>query len=54
MNASKDKSKPTAKTRLAKSSFASKAVRAMIKAQQGVAEENARYGLPLIVEKTAH
>ena len=38
--------------KILKSPFAEKALKAMRQAQQAAARENARYGLPLIVEKT--
>jgi hypothetical protein len=47
---SKNKSKPAAKSRHPQSSFVTKARRAIRKAQQSAARENARYGLRLIVE----
>jgi hypothetical protein len=53
MIASKSKSKPAAKARGAQSPFVAKAQRAIRKAQQTAARENARFGLPMIVQ-TAH
>jgi hypothetical protein len=53
MTTSKTKSKPVAKTRSAQSPFVTRAQRAIRKAQQTAARENARFGLPMIVE-TAH
>jgi hypothetical protein len=50
MRKSKNKSKPAVKSRLPKSAFVETAQRAMRKAQQAAARENARYGLPLIVQ----
>jgi hypothetical protein len=50
MNTSKNKAKTTAKPRIAESAFVAKAQRAIRKAQQTAARENARYGLPLIVQ----
>ncbi len=52
MIASKNKSKPVAKARGAQSPFATKAQRAIRKAQQAAARENARFGLPMIVQTT--
>jgi hypothetical protein len=46
----KNKSKGPAKSRLPKSEFATLALRAMRRAQKAAAKENARYGLPLIVQ----
>jgi hypothetical protein len=51
MTVSKSKSKAAAKTRNPRSTFEILATRAMIKAQKAAAKENARFGLPLIVEK---
>ena len=53
MIASKHKLKPAAKPRSPQTPFAAKAQRAMRKAQQTAARENARYGLPLIVQATS-
>jgi hypothetical protein len=53
MTASKSKSKPAVKARGAQSLFVAKAQRAIRKAQQTAARENARFGLPMIVQ-TAH
>jgi hypothetical protein len=50
MPASKSKSKPVAKSRSAASPFVAKAKRAIRKAQQTAARENARFGLPMIVQ----
>lgn len=50
MIASKNKSKPAAKARGAQSPFVAKAQRAIRKAQQTAARENARFGLPMIVQ----
>jgi hypothetical protein len=50
MSAFKSKPKRAAKTRLARSPFAEMAQRAMRKAQKAAARENARWGLPMIVE----
>ena len=50
MIASKSKSKPAAKARGAQSPFVAKAQRAIRKAQQTAARENARFGLPMIVQ----
>jgi hypothetical protein len=50
MPTSKNKSKSAVKSRRSQSSFAVTAQRAMRKAQQAAARENARYGLPLIVQ----
>jgi hypothetical protein len=50
MSLSKNKSKPAAKTQLGKSAFVVTAQRAIRKAQQTAARENARYGLPLIIQ----
>jgi hypothetical protein len=50
MSVSKNKSKPAAKIRLDRSAFAATAQRAIRKAQQTAARENARYGLPLIIQ----
>lgn len=47
----RSKNKPKAKT--AKSDFARKAQKAMLQAQRTAARENARFGLPLIVQ-SAH
>jgi hypothetical protein len=52
MNTSKNKAKPTTKLRPAEAPFAATAQRAMRKAQRVAAQENARYGLPLIVQGT--
>ena len=49
MNASE--SKPTRQPKLPKSDLAARALKAMKRAQRTAARENARYGLPLIVEK---
>jgi hypothetical protein len=49
MTKSKNKSKPAPKSRPAPSRFAATAQRAIRKAQQSAARENARFGLPLIV-----
>jgi hypothetical protein len=46
----KSKPKPAAKARPAQSPFVAQAKRAMRKAQQTAARENARFGLPLIVQ----
>jgi hypothetical protein len=50
MTTSKNKSKPAAKTRPAPTAFVEQAQRAIRKAQQTAARENARFGLPLIVQ----
>ena len=50
MIASKSKLKPAAKAHGVQSPFAVKAQRAIRKAQQTAARENARFGLPLIVQ----
>jgi hypothetical protein len=50
MIASKNKSKPAAKARGAQSPFVAKAQRAIRKAQQTAARENARFGLRMIVQ----
>jgi hypothetical protein len=47
---SKRKSKPAAKTRGTQSPFVAKAQRAIRKAQQTAARENARFNLPMIVQ----
>ena len=52
MIASKSKSKPAAKALRTPSPFAAKAQRAIRKAQQTAARENARFGLPMIVQVT--
>jgi len=52
MTASKSKSKPDAKSRIAQSRFVTQAKRAIRKAQQTAARENARFGLPMIVQTT--
>lgn len=49
MTTSKSKSKPAAKVRSVPSPFMAKAQRAIRKAQQTAARENARFGLPMIV-----
>jgi|GEM_PF-3017481 len=51
MNTSKNKSKFPSKVRLTDSSFVVTAQRAMKKAQKFALKENARYGLPLIVQR---
>jgi hypothetical protein len=50
MIASKRKSKPAAKARGVQSPFVAKAQRAIRKAQQTAARENARFNLPMIVQ----
>ena len=50
MIASKNKSKPAAKARGAQTPFVAKAQRAIRKAQQTAARENARFNLPMIVQ----
>jgi hypothetical protein len=50
MTTSKNKSKPAAKSRPAPTAFVEQAQRAVRKAQQTAARENARFGLPLIVQ----
>jgi hypothetical protein len=52
MKPSKNKSTARRSASKPRSAFAILATRAMIKAQKVAAEENARFGLPLIVEKT--
>jgi len=52
MNASKNKSKPAAKTRPAESVFVARAQRAIRKAQLTATLENAHYGLPMIVQES--
>jgi hypothetical protein len=47
---SKTKPKRAAKPRVALSPFATQAQRALRKAQQTAARENARFGLPLLAE----
>jgi hypothetical protein len=51
MATSKSKSKPAARKRSPQSPFAAKALRAIRKAQRTAARENARYGLPLIIQE---
>lgn len=48
---SKRKAKPPAKGRIPQTTFVAIAKRAMRKAQRNAARENARYGLPLIVQR---
>ena len=50
MITSKSKLKPAAKSRGPQSPFVAKAQRAIRKAQQTAARENARFGLPMIVQ----
>jgi hypothetical protein len=50
MIVSKAKSKPSVKTRGAVTPFVAQAQRAIRKAQQTAARENARFGLPMIVQ----
>ena len=50
MTTSKNKLKRKAKTRAPQTAFAVKAQRAIRKAQQTAARENARFGLPLIIQ----
>lgn len=50
MPTSKTKLKPAAKSRGARSPFVAQAQTAIRKAQQTAARENARFGLPLIVQ----
>jgi len=50
MSVSKNKFKASAKTRQDKSAFVVTAEKAMRKAQKTAARENARFGLPLIVQ----
>ena len=45
-------SKPPHLPKLPKSEFAEMALKALKRAQRTAARENARYGLPLIVQKT--
>jgi hypothetical protein len=52
MSTSKNKAKPTTKLRPTESPFAATAQRAIRKAQKVAAQENARYGLPLIIQGT--
>ena len=52
MNTSKNKAKPATKPRPVEPTFAAMALRAIRKAQRTAAQENARYGLPLIVQGT--
>ena len=49
---STSESKPTRQSKLPKSDLAVRALKSMKRAQRTAARENARYGLPLIVEKT--
>jgi hypothetical protein len=51
MTTSKTKSKPAAESRSVQSPFVAQAKRAIRKAQQTAARENARFGLPMIVQK---
>ena len=50
MTTSKSKSKPPSNTRRIQRPFVAQAKRAIRKAQQAAARENARFGLPLIVQ----
>ncbi len=50
MTTSKNKSKPAVKSRGAQTPFVARAQRAIRKAQQTAARENARFGLPMIVQ----
>ncbi len=51
MTVSKNKSKQAAKARSPQTTFVAKAQRAICKAQQTAARENARHGLTLIVQE---
>ena len=50
MTKSKSKSKPASKPRTTQSLFVTQAKRAIRKAQESAARENARFGLPMIVQ----
>jgi hypothetical protein len=50
MTTSRTKSKPAAKARGVQTPFVAKAQRAIRKAQQTAKRENARFGLPMIVQ----
>jgi len=50
MNTSKTKPKPAAAAKVTESRFAATARKAIRKAQRTAARENARFGLPLIVQ----
>jgi hypothetical protein len=52
MTKSKNKAKPAIKSRIPRTPFVVGAQRAIRKAQQTAARENARFGLPLIVESS--